>query len=222
IYLNKRPLAMLEYDDIYYYHNSHIGTPEILTDSQQFVVWQADYDLWGSAEILVSDVENNLRFTGQYFDSETSLHYNWNRYYDPMLGRYITSDPIGLAGGINTYLYVSNSTLSFVDPTGQFAVNAVNAIGGAIFGASAAFWYSIVTTACHSNLWTTADWPVVIENTLFGAAAGAITGAGFGTLLLENSAGALVFGSTTGMLGGLVGNFLMGVKERGSNCGCSF
>ncbi|MCO7227573.1 RHS repeat-associated core domain-containing protein, partial [Pleionea sp. CnH1-48] len=122
IYLNKRPLAMLEYDDIYYYHNSHIGTPEILTDSQQFVVWQADYDLWGSATILVGDVENNLRFTGQYFDSETSLHYNWNRYYDPMLGRYITSDPIGLAGGINTYLYVSNSPFSLVDPNGEFGV----------------------------------------------------------------------------------------------------
>ncbi|MCO7225558.1 RHS domain-containing protein [Pleionea sp. CnH1-48] len=148
---------MLEYDDIYYYHNSHIGTPEILTDSQQFVVWQADYDLWGSATILVGDVENNLRFTGQYFDSETSLHYNWNRYYDPMLGRYITSDPIGLAGGINTYLYVSNSPFSLVDPTGELGVK------GALLGVTASIGLQLFKNA---GRWWCID---LVEVALFGA-----------------------------------------------------
>ena len=55
---------------------------------------------------------------GQYFDQETGLHYNHFRYYDPSIGRYITSDPIGLDGGVNTYLYANANSLRWVDPLG--------------------------------------------------------------------------------------------------------
>ncbi|CAN2968921.1 hypothetical protein METHPM2_1430001 [Pseudomonas sp. PM2] len=62
-------------------------------------------------------IDNPLRFQGQYFDAESGLHYNRHRYYNPDIGRYLTPDPVRLAGGINGYRYVPNPT-GWVDPLG--------------------------------------------------------------------------------------------------------
>ncbi|MCC7412026.1 MAG: RHS repeat-associated core domain-containing protein, partial [Gammaproteobacteria bacterium] len=81
--------------------------------------WRADYDPFGRATVDPSlTVEFNVRFPGQYFDAETGLHYNYYRDYDPDTGRYLQPDPIGLAGGLNPYLYVNANPLRFTDPNG--------------------------------------------------------------------------------------------------------
>ncbi|WP_259469669.1 RHS repeat-associated core domain-containing protein, partial [Pseudomonas savastanoi] len=99
-------------------HTDQIGTPLEMTDAEGQIVWQAKYRAWGAVEkLVVNEVEQNLRFQGQYFDVETGLHYNTFRYYDPEIGRFITQDPIGLDGGDNLYKYVPNPT-AWVDPWG--------------------------------------------------------------------------------------------------------
>jgi RHS repeat-associated protein len=111
-------LGMIIGSDFYTYHNNHIGTPLFMTDLTGTKAWEAETDSFGQVEITTSTIENNIRLAGQYFDAETGLHYNWNRYYDPSTGRYISQDPIGFAGGISLYGYVGQNPIGGIDPTG--------------------------------------------------------------------------------------------------------
>jgi len=111
------------FDSFGWYQCDHLGTPLELTSTKGRVEWSGTYRAWGHAEQSVRDNtelglnSNPLRFQGQYFDAETRLHYNRYRYYDPSLGRFIGRDPIGLAGGLNIYVYAPNS-IEWTDPFG--------------------------------------------------------------------------------------------------------
>jgi RHS repeat-associated protein len=105
----------------YWYINDRLGTPQKLIAQNGEIVWSARYDAFGRALVDIATVENNLRFPGQYFDTETGLHYNWHRYYDPEIGRYLTPDPIGLDGGINLFLYAEADPISLIDPYGLYS-----------------------------------------------------------------------------------------------------
>ncbi|WP_337261485.1 MULTISPECIES: RHS repeat-associated core domain-containing protein [unclassified Serratia (in: enterobacteria)] len=103
-----------------YYHHDHLDTPIQITDKSGNILWAARYHAFGKATITTSSITSNLRFPGQYHDDETGMHYNWNRYYDPSTGRYVTQDPIGLRGGINIYAYVGGSSVNRIDPLGLY------------------------------------------------------------------------------------------------------
>jgi RHS repeat-associated protein len=120
LYFGRNCLARTDGEgNVYFYYNDGLGTPRMVVDADNTVVWAAEHAPFGKAEVNVnSTITNNLRFPGQYFDAETGLHYNWNRYYDPDTGRYLTPDPIGLAGGINLYAYVTNNPVNYFDPQG--------------------------------------------------------------------------------------------------------
>ncbi|WP_191630152.1 RHS repeat-associated core domain-containing protein, partial [Pseudomonas fluorescens] len=121
-----RPLAMLDGKGPrkacpFYYQLDHLGTPQELTDFGGEIVWSAKYNAYGKVTHLAvgggEQLEQPLRFQGQYFDVESGLHYNRHRYYDPEVGRYLTPDPVKLAGGLNQYGYALNPT-GWVDPLG--------------------------------------------------------------------------------------------------------
>lgn len=107
---------------VHYYYNSHLGQPLKLFDKSGKTTWAARSQAFGETSVVVNEVENNLRFPGQYEDGESGLFYNYWRYYDAEVGRYLRSDPIGLAGGLNTYVYISANPLSDYDPYGLFGM----------------------------------------------------------------------------------------------------
>lgn len=105
---------------LYFVHADHLGRPQKLTNAARAIVWDGVFAPFGEPHAITGTLAQNLRFPGQYADSESALSYNWHRHYDPSLGRYLQSDPIGLAGGINTYAYVEGNPLRYTDPQGLF------------------------------------------------------------------------------------------------------
>ncbi len=116
--LSFKPVALVQDDEVYHYHLDHLGTPRELTNNEGNIVWKVRYKTWGNVALKeCEEIENNIRFQGQYFDEETGLHYNRHRYYNPDTGQFISQDPIGLLGGVNNYQYAPNP-IGWIDPLG--------------------------------------------------------------------------------------------------------
>lgn len=118
------PLALIrqrknsDKKETYYYQNDVVGLPQELTNEYARPVWSADYGAFGAVEKFhENEIDNPLRFQGQYYDEEFDLNYNRFRYYDPAIGSFISQDPIVLAAGHNSYRYAPNHW-AWIDPLG--------------------------------------------------------------------------------------------------------
>jgi len=146
------PVALLRGGEIFYINSDQLGTPISISDQSQEIVWEWDAEPYGRAlpDVDFDGDRNlfvfNLRFSGQYYDHESGLHYNINRFYDPSTGRYLESDPIGIAGGINPYSYVDANPVNFIDPLGlaTYALS-FNVSGGAGHGGTAGINFVVDT-----------------------------------------------------------------------------
>jgi RHS repeat-associated protein len=196
----------------YWFHNDHLGTPQKVTTGSGAVVWNAKYSSFGKAIIEIETVENNLRFPGQYYDSETGLHYNRYRYYNSMIGRYFRIDPVHHFNGddenipyilffllktptaLHNYNYANNDPVNFIDPEGLFANIVIGAIAGGIGGA--------VSGLTNGNM----------VSAVIGGVSGAIIGGLVGTVnpFGSSAAGAIAGSWVAGVIGGFGGGAYSG------------
>lgn len=179
VWLGLMPLAMIDYTGsgaaTYYLHADHIGRPVRATDASGFVVWDGQFTPFGETVAIASSLSLELRFPGQYRDSVSELNYNWTRYYDPALGRYMRPDSIGLAGGMNLYAYVNGNPVSLVDPNGEIAWFIPLLIGALIGGGSDL----VIQLIEHEGDFRCVDYGRVAFSAVLGGAFGSTGPGGF-------------------------------------------
>ena len=170
-------------EQVSYLYADHLQTPRLATSATGSVVWRWDGDGFGDVA-ATGTAEINIRFPGQYHDSESGLHYNYHRSYNPTIGRYMRSDPIGLRAGTNTYAYAEHNPLRRYDPEG-LVVPAVF-IAGAVVGAIG----PIVGAVLAKDL----SW---------GSVAGIVLGGAIGAVSLGFGSAPLLSGVAIGMAQGM-------------------
>lgn len=120
VWLNGRLVGRIASGQIQAIHDDQVGRPEAVTDALQAVVWHANNFAFDRTVTTSSSVALNIGFPGQYFDTETGLWNNGFRDYSPSLGRYVESDPTGIANDVNTYNYTSDNPIANIDPMGLY------------------------------------------------------------------------------------------------------
>jgi len=131
LYNGNTPIAVVTADGISRIYADHLDTSRRVANDAGEIVWQWESKPFGEDEAN-GTITMNLRFPGQYYDAETKTHYNINRDYNPVIGRYIQSDPIGLCGGVNSYLYVNGEPLTNIDMEGL--VDSTTIVSGVVNG----------------------------------------------------------------------------------------
>lgn len=184
IWLDDAPLAVIDKSSgaevVYYIHTGQIDEPLVMTNASKAKVWDAYVEPFGRAQVFGTASANiDLRLPGQWAQMESGgLSQNWNRDYDPTLGRYVQADPIGLDGGQNLYAYVDGRPAEWTDPTGECPW-CVTIILGGLIGGGIDFGFQLIEN--HGQL-ECVDWGQVGKEALIGAALSGIGEAAyFGT-----------------------------------------
>lgn len=168
LWLGNELLGYYTDGQLFFVHNDHLATPQAISDSQQNKVWSVQQKAFGESTLSDHQITFNIRFPGQYYDNESGLHYNWHRYYDTQLGRYLQSDPIGLNGGLSTFGYVYQNPMSWVDPDGLIVVSPQTIGGGLGFIIGGGYSYFV-----NGN-----DLGTALTDAVQAGAAGFISGGG--------------------------------------------
>jgi RHS repeat-associated protein len=156
--------------NIFYVHTDHLNTPrKVSRPSDNKLEWRWDADPFGTAAVNqnpagLGTFPYNLRFPGQYYMAETGLNQNWIRDYDPLTGKYVESDPIGLKGGLSTFAYASDNPISGIDPGGMKVVVDGHIAGNGWLG------YFTYPASYHTALYLDPDdkckcpgnWPITV------------------------------------------------------------
>ncbi|MFN5869193.1 MAG: RHS repeat domain-containing protein, partial [Akkermansiaceae bacterium] len=114
------PAAAAPLDKLFY-TKDHLGNIRELTDSNGALQTRYDYDMWGKRVKLFGTLDTDVGFTGHHHHAKSGLVLTWFRAYDAEVGRWLSADPLGEAGGINLYGYVGGNPINLIDPTGEFA-----------------------------------------------------------------------------------------------------
>lgn len=120
VYFGDQPVASVSpvTGNVYFLHDDRLGTPQLATDANQTIQWLAGYQPFGATNTGIGLIVQDLRLPGQEYDSVTGWNHNGFREYVPAFGRYTQPDPLGLNGGINSFLYVEGNPIGRTDPAG--------------------------------------------------------------------------------------------------------
>ncbi|MDH0173216.1 RHS repeat-associated core domain-containing protein, partial [Stenotrophomonas sp. GD04145] len=136
LWFNGELVGLSRNGQLNFVHTDHLGRPDFVSSPQQATVWKA-YNYAYGRSVQQDDIGGlNIGFPGQYYDAESGLWYNGFRDYDASIARYVQSDPIGLAGGLNTYAYAAANPIQRTDPLGlePTVASVVLCISGAAGG----------------------------------------------------------------------------------------